>query len=469
MGGLCSALLLGRAGHEVTVCERDPAQVPEGVEETWSEWPRPGIPQARLGHAFFAGFRRQMRERLPDVLDTILADGVPRLDTTETWMMPAAPRRAEDDELCMLLARRPVIDAALRRAAEAEPTVQVLAGCHVAGLVADSVSSGEVPKVTGVRTATGGIAADLVVIAGGRTVPVGRWFQSIGAAAPSEQAEGCGFSCYTRYFRPLDVDDQRLTGELLTIREPGYLVCAIAGADNGTFCVEIAVPVSDQPMKRLRDVTVWTAAAMALPGLEEWITPQRSEPISPAVEVMGQERNTLRWFTKNDRPLALGVHVIGDARCQTDSLFAWGCGDALMGAAALADAIAEHADDDDAQALALAGAVDAEIEGRYAYSVARDRAHERVRHGKPKWDTMESGIGLIDGVLLRAADLDADVYRAFYRWELQLDPANHLEAQRDVVERARALLGSDATTEPALDTDGIPTREQLVEAMATVG
>jgi hypothetical protein len=38
-----------------------------------------------------------------------------------------------------------------------------------------------------------------------------------------------------------------------------------------------------------------------------------------------------------------------------------------------------------------------------------------------------------------------------------------------VVERARALLGSDATTEPALDTDGIPTREQLVEAMATVG
>jgi 2-polyprenyl-6-methoxyphenol hydroxylase-like FAD-dependent oxidoreductase len=465
MGGLCSALLLGRAGHQVTVCERDSAPLPDGVEETWSNWPRSGIPQARLGHAFFPGFGRQLRQRLPDVLDSIVADGVPQLDAVKKWM-PDAPRRPEDDELCMLMARRPVIDAGLRRAAAAEPTVEVLAGCQVTGLLADSTTRGGLPRVTGVDTANGGIPADLVVIAGGRSVPVSRWFQAIGAAAPSEKAEGCGFACYTRYFRPLGADDQMQTGQWLTIREPGYMVYAIAGADNGTFCAEIAVPVSDRPMKQLREPAVWTAAAMALPEVGEWITSQRSQAISPGVEVMGQERNTLRGYVKDGRPLALGVHVIGDARCQTDSLFAWGCGDALMGASALADAIAEHPADDEAQALALAAVVDAELADRYAYSVARDRAYERVRRGQPKWDTMETGVGLIDGVLLRAADHDADIFRAVWRWDLQLDPANHLETQHDLIERARTLLGDDAHTEPPIDTDGIPSREQLLEAMA---
>ena len=61
-----------------------------------------------------------------------------------------------------------------------------------------------------------------------------------------------------------------------------------------------------------------------MPDWQEWIDPERSQPITPGVDVMGNERNTLRQFVEDDRPRALGVHVIGDARCQTDSLFAWG-------------------------------------------------------------------------------------------------------------------------------------------------
>jgi len=229
----------------------------------------------------------------------------------------------------------------------------------------------------------------------------------------------------------------------------------------------LAVPVTDRPLKRLREVAAWTAAAMAMPEWPEWIDPARSRPISPAVEVMGQERNTLRMFIEDDRPPALGVHVIGDARCQTDSLFAWGCGNALMAAGALADAIAEHPGDDAARALALAAAVDAELADRYRYSVARDRARDRVLRGESRWDTMETGIGLIDGVLLPAADHDADVFRAVNRWDLQLDPAGHLETDASVIERARAAVGDAA--EPALDDEGIPTREQLLAAMAKAG
>jgi 2-polyprenyl-6-methoxyphenol hydroxylase-like FAD-dependent oxidoreductase len=424
------------------------------------------MPQARLGHAFFPGFTRKLRERLPDVLDAVMDDGVARLDATKKWDMPGTERRPEDDELCMLLARRPLLDAVLRRAAEQEPTVEVRAGCHVRGLAADPAPRGGLPRVSGVETASGTIPADLVVVAGGRSLPVARWFEAIGAVAPEEQSEGCGFCCYTRYFRLLDPADRKLTPDLLTQREPGYMVYAVAGADNGTFVVEIATPVTDRPMKQLRDAKVWTAAAMAIPELEEWVNSRRAQPISPGVEVMGQERNTMRRFVDDGRPLALGVHAIGDVRCQSDSLFAWGCGDALMGAAAMADAVAQHPEDVDAQALALAAAIDTELEGRYNYSVARDRAHSRVRRGEPKWETLETGIGLIDGVLLPAAERDADIFRAVFRWDLQLDPADHLETQSELIERARGLLGDDATTQPPPDIDGIPNREQVLEAMA---
>ena len=68
---------------------------------------------------------------------------------------------------------------------------------------------------------------------------------------------------------------------------------------------------------------------------------------------MGGERNTLRQFLRDGRPAALGVHVIGDARCQTNSAYAWGSRHALEAACAVRDVIAEHGDDPEAQALAL--------------------------------------------------------------------------------------------------------------------
>ena len=65
IAGLSSALLLARAGHDVVVCERDPAEPPADAESAWSAWPRPGTPQARLGHSFLPGFRRLLASRLP--------------------------------------------------------------------------------------------------------------------------------------------------------------------------------------------------------------------------------------------------------------------------------------------------------------------------------------------------------------------------------------------------------------------
>ena len=460
IGGLVTALMLGRAGHEVVVCERDASPVPADADEMWSSWSRPGTPQARLGHTFLAGFRRTLEERLPDVVDDVLSVGAQRWDLASD--MPGDERREEDAELVMIMVRRPVMEGVLRRLAEAEATVEIRRGYQVLGLAAETDRTG-VPTVTGVGIkGHGAVAADTVIVSGGRTLPIGRWFHEIGAEAPPEQAEGCGAACYTRYFRVLDRlgDDDGVTRQLTFHHERGMVVGELVGADRRTFATELSVPIADQEFHRLREPAVWTAATGAVDQWREWLDPERSQPISPAVEIMGQERNVIRSFVDDDTPLALGVHVIGDARCQTDSLFAWGCGNAMTTAAALVDTLAEHPDDKHAQALAFEQQVGAELATRFHHSRARNRATRAATTGEQP-DPGGASTAVIDNVLYPASRHDAEVYRAVNRWELQLDPADALDSNTAIVERAELVAHLPTDEEP------FPTREELLSVIGS--
>jgi hypothetical protein len=198
---------------------------------------------------------------------------------------------------------------------------------------------------------------------------------------------------------------------------------------------------------------------MRVPDWPAWIDPGRSEPISPGVEVMGQERNVLRSFVRDGRPVALGVHVIGDARCSTHSLWAWGCAHTMHAAMAAADAIEEHPKDHEAQALLLSSRVDAELAGRWELSRDRDRAWHRRSRGEDGWDDLTSGAGLIDGILYPASQEDADVFRAVTRWEQQLDRADALDSNQAIIHRAKSIR--DGAPPLAPTTDNLPTRDEL--------
>ena len=199
IGGLAAALALGRRGRRVVVYERDPAPVPASPEEMWSAWPRPGTPHARLGHAFLPGFHALLQRRAPDVLEDLRGAGALFHDRSRD--LPGA-RRPEDAELVSIRARRAVMEGYLRRAVEAEPTVELRAGCGVAGLLAEAPTAGGLPRVVGVRLRGGGeIGAESVVVAGGRRTPVQLWLAAIGARPAAEESEGCGFQWYTRFFR----------------------------------------------------------------------------------------------------------------------------------------------------------------------------------------------------------------------------------------------------------------------------
>lgn len=137
IAGLTSGLMLARAGHQVTVVDRDAAAVPQDVEEA-AGWIRPTV-------------------------------------------------------LVMLGCRRTTLEWVLR--ALAQPGLTLRRGVQVTGL---AWRSGPIPQVIGVTTREhGGILADVVLDASGRHTELRRWACEKGVAL-DEWDEDCGLAVYTR-------------------------------------------------------------------------------------------------------------------------------------------------------------------------------------------------------------------------------------------------------------------------------
>src|SRR5947209_13820374 len=117
--GLAAALALARAGARVTLVERDPLETGTTAESAFSA-PRGGIAHYHAPHAFIARGAKVLRERAPDVLETLLENGAFPLPIAAK--LPEA--HSDDAELILLCVRRPLIEWALREAVLREPLVQ---------------------------------------------------------------------------------------------------------------------------------------------------------------------------------------------------------------------------------------------------------------------------------------------------------------------------------------------------------
>ena len=139
MAGTLAALVLARDGHRVTVYERDDTDLPDTADEAFEDWDRRGAPHARQSHAILARLRRILRERAPDVLDELLAQGATELSVERILPPDIADRepRPGDDDLVLLCCRRLTIEWVLRRAVTAEAGVTWRGGVGVAGLLAE--------------------------------------------------------------------------------------------------------------------------------------------------------------------------------------------------------------------------------------------------------------------------------------------------------------------------------------------
>ena len=180
IAGLGTALALARSGHEVALYERDAAGPPATAAAMWAAWPRPGTPQAHHLHAFPGRVRKLLRERAPDVLRQLLAIGAREV----AGRAPDGSTEPGDEDLVLLLCRRPVFEGVLRRAVEREPGVRVHPGGVAGGLLTRHSRRAGVPRIVGVRTAAGeDVRAEVVVDASGRRSRVLAWLAAGGPAA----------------------------------------------------------------------------------------------------------------------------------------------------------------------------------------------------------------------------------------------------------------------------------------------
>ena len=487
MAGLGLALFAGRAGHEVTLVERDDTPLPDSAPEAFG-WDRRGAPQVRHSHAFLARLRNLLRDRHPDVLQHLFDAGATEMDFIE--MLPEGMDRtrvAGDEDLVAIACRRTTFEWVLRRAVLAEAGVELIHGVAVGALLGGANAVEGVPAVVGVALSGGReVRGDLCVLAGGRRMDVPALLAPLGVAVP-EEVEDTGIIYLSRFFRLLDGRDYPpqfgpIGGDL------GYLKYGVFPGDDRTFSVTLAVDTDDTELRRrLLDGGSFIAAAAELPATALHVD-GRAEPIT-GVEVMAGLINRRRTFVDDGgRPLVAGLHALGDAHTATNPIYGRGCSLGIVQAAALVDCLAEHGDDHLARATAYEAATATEILPWYRAAVTQDRMNREARatasgagagagaaEGPPD-GTAPSSRGatgptqaeflrslLRDG-LFPAMRVDPVVIRAFLRMFNLLEAPDSLMGNAEVIGRVMAVYQGRDERPPEAPLG--PDRAALLGALA---
>jgi 2-polyprenyl-6-methoxyphenol hydroxylase-like FAD-dependent oxidoreductase len=457
VAGLAMALAASRGGHQVALLERDTDTPAADAAEVFEGWRRTGVAQFRQPHNFLGLGRQLLRDRAPDIYQDLLGAGAVEVEQFR-FLAGAAPEPGDED-LATIGCRRPVFEAALRRAVQAEAAIDLRPGCRVTGL---ALSAGRPAHVEGVVLAGGErLAADLVVDATGRSSRTPAWLAEAGLGPVAERSSGCGLIYYSRHFQRRDgIPEPPYASVLAGPRgDLGYVAYAIFVGDNGSFAVIFMAPPWDRPFRDLRHPEAYMRAARLLPGVAAWIDPDAATPATPVLP-FGQVTNTVRDYSTGAGPVAPGLQPIGDALCHTNPSFAFGASMALHQAFTLANLLGVAADHQDL-GRRFAAAVGDDLRDRYRAVAAEDRDRARWWGGEPIdiTDPAASMALFLRAVVYRMAPADPRLLRAVVRRVDLLDRPDQLERDQEL--HALALELYHSAPRPAG-----PSRSQLLEALA---
>jgi 2-polyprenyl-6-methoxyphenol hydroxylase-like FAD-dependent oxidoreductase len=455
IGGLATALALGRLGHPVTVVERDALSEFGDAEEAFAA-ERHGAPQAHQTHGFLARLTVVLRERFPDVLDALRAAGAESLTLTGSLGVP----EPGDEDLNTLIVRRTTFEWALRDAVRREPAVTYRSDMSIEGLV--TAAAGPTPHVIGARLSDGTVLEGDVVACTGRRGAVPAWLSGVGVHL-EEKVVDSEIIYLTRWYRrpaALTVDlDPRLGGDF------GYLKYLAVPCDGSTFSVTLAVRSADRELRAaLLNPDAFDRACRVLPGPDRFFGSDDVAPIGP-VRPMGGLINRLRRFTDREgRPLLTGFHAVGDAHTCTNPMYGRGCALAFVQATLLADAFAAHPDDPLLRATAYESSSAREVEPWFHSAVMMDSFGEGNGEGKGPDPFMRKFGALIADVML-GRDADPVIARGLLRMINTLVRPDELMADSEFVGRIASYFAG-----PEQETTDLAalrvSRGTLLEAVA---
>jgi 2-polyprenyl-6-methoxyphenol hydroxylase-like FAD-dependent oxidoreductase len=447
VAGLAASLAVARAGHEAVVLERDLVHS-DGSPHGAFDVERRGIPHYFQPHAFLPRGRRLLSDWAPDVLEALLDAGA---DPQDVALKLRGPRRPDDEELVYLWVRRPVIEWALRRAAAAEPAIQIRAGVRVTGLLTSENGAG---RATGVAVDAGDpVRGDLVVDALGRYRCPPGWPRAAGEPTDSE-------AIYCRYFE-LREGVEHLDAPVLNPRgDLGYMGFNTFRGDNRTLAVIVLTPAADRELRVLRHEPAWQAACAAITPLDVMTSADYARPITDVMPMGG-----LMNVDRTGDPLVSGIVAAGDAFCHTDPAFAYSLSFALAHAQSLARALAE-APDLDAIVERYRADAGPEARERHVLVCATDAARSL------RWSGEQLEIGRRDscyplfsfaGALAAAPHDDAVLRRTIRRIGL-LDRTAVFDEDDALQERIETILGQQARP----PSPPGPPREELLARLAAL-
>ena len=448
VAGLAAALAVARAGHEAVVLERDLVSA-DGSPQGAFDVGRRGIPHYLQPHAFLPRGRRLLSDWAPDVLDTLLDAGA---DPQDLALKLRGPRQPGDEDLVYLWVRRPIIEWALRRAAAAEPAVEIRAGVRVSGLLRSEHGA---PRAAAVAVDGGDpVRGDIVVDALGRYRCPAGWPRAAGVPTDS------GAIYYRRYFELAD-GVEHVDAPILNPRgDLGYMGFNTFRGDNRTFAVILLAPAADHELRVLRHEQAWRAACSAMPPLNVMTSAEYARPITGVMPMGG-----LMNVDRTGDPLVSGIIAVGDAFCHTDPAFACGLSFALAHAQALAHAMAEASDVD---AIVERYRADAgpEARERHALSCATDAARSLRWRGEPVEIGRRDGcypLFSFLGALAAAPHDDAVLRRTIGRIGL-LDRTAVFDHDDALHHRIEAILSRPAARPPS--PPSVPREELLARLLA---
>lgn len=454
VGGLAAALAVSRAGHRVTMLERDPLPADADPEEAFvSE--RAGAPQAHQTHGFLARVVVELREHLPDVLDALIAAGGHTLNTTAALGDP----QPGDEDLAVLVVRRTTFEWVLRNAALAEPHVSIRTDATATGLTVARTGA-SAPVVDGVTLADGTtVPAHVVVAAMGRRSPVPGWLAAHGVVV-DETIRESGLMYLTRWYRfaadRREELDPKLGGDLRFVKYLGV------PGDGDTLSITLAIRPDDRELRgALTDPDGFEQACRLLPGPDQFFRDGPLEPVG-GVRPMGGLLNRLRRFTDaNGEPLVLGFHAIGDAHTCTNPLYGRGCALALVQAFRLGAALLEHPDDASARGRAFEAASEREVKPSYEFAVQMDRMGADPAGAGALAGGGEGGEAM--AAVFVAGATDPVIGRGLMRlWNLLATP-EELMAEPEFVTRVMEVMANPDAYPPP-ERDG-PSRRELLAAL----